>query len=64
LTLFALSPLCLAAPVKRNFFSAIGNEINNIVHSNATLSGIVSTIGQSISNPALTSGMYPTLVLC
>ncbi|KAF8530073.1 hypothetical protein BU17DRAFT_78616 [Hysterangium stoloniferum] len=50
LALFALSPLCLAAPVvQRGFFDNIGTKLQN-----ATLGGIAKTIGQSIANPQLT----------
>jgi hypothetical protein len=50
-----------AAPLKRGFFDDVKNaakgavtEIGNLIHSNATLSGVISTVGQSISNPDLT----------
>ena len=50
---------CLAAPLKRDFFGAITSAADNLINSNATLSGIVGTVAQSIENPQLTAGACP-----
>lgn len=49
----------LAAPVKRSFLSDLqgaANDVGNLLNSNATVSGVVGTVVQSIDNPQLTAG--------
>jgi len=70
LPILSLTSLSLSAPIdlnhihnhehkKRapapNFFSDIGTGIKNLVNSNATASGVLGTIEQSITNPKLTA---------
>jgi len=58
---FALTSTSLGAPLKRNFLSSIGGAISNLKNANATLSGIVGTVVQSVENPQLTAARLEVL---
>lgn len=57
-----LASTSLAAPLKRGFFGDIKNAADSLKNSNVTLSGIASTVKQSVNNPQLTAGGCSDLI--